>query len=40
MSGDRSTWRGPFGMSAADIVVLVLSSILIFYVAIRLLIAK
>lgn len=40
MSGKQGTWRGPFGMNKADIVILILSSVLIFYVAIRLLLGR
>ena len=37
MNHTKRPWRGPFGMNLADLIVLVLSSALIFYVALSML---
>ena len=37
---DKKQWRGPFGMNAADVVVLLLSSILLFCIAVAMLLGK
>ena len=37
MSDDKKGWCGPFGMNVADIIILALSSLLILFVAVQML---